>query len=1268
MSRLPSANSTGIPPPTKLLKRQPSLDLRRKKQTHDPPPLPPLKASKSASRMSRTSISSYEDLDSPSSRFSSSSFGSNQTAMTSPRNSVTSPKPSGPRKRLSVKPPPIPAQHLPQQQKVDSYQDDGSSLYIGERVVVDSMNIVGTLKFIGVTRFKPGTWAGIELDIAGTGKNDGCVQGLRYFSCPPETGIFVMASKVAPLDCDDMSLRSLSPPSPHSSSTNGRTVTRVTKGSRAERYVGLTASQLTQKQQQQVQQRRATRTPSTSSSRLSTTSSSGSTSRRSQPTPTGHRRRLSRASTSSSSAGAAARPGSLSSSTHAHHHGHVDDYYAQEDSLVISDEHMLTDTPVPVNLAMSESTDTPSSLASTLATSPPLAPPSSTSTTSSNYHPSSAKYDEDSQARLERMLGEAIAQAPDEGAMRVQQLQLRVEVLEAENKYLKLENTQNKTAEQILERSMVLKKMNKKNINGEDGLAMADDDEEDKENYFTLEGHKAIVEEIKQDHETKQKAWMSDMETVRSSIKKLENRVFELETEQSELIKERDELLTSLGEARKAKNQMETKVQELEQKVVVAEANAAAALASRTVQTTANFYSQDPEEMQERQRQMEMEMEEVHDKMTSLMDAMRAKDMFLTTLSEQVEQHRNLVEEKERELRRVRMEGERHNRDKERLREEIQDLEAKWVGHEGCVTKEEFDSIKRDHAVTKEHLAKETATVDDYKKRIHALEQTVDELKVAGMESIELYENSVELHRVAMETINADLQDEQHKVSALELEKAHLVKTGADALDTFEHTMGALKQQHLLKVQAFDTERQGWEETIAKLKDEIAQLVDASNQTDQMDNIKQVWDSERQRLEEAIERHTQQLTSEQSAHQALKQHADRLEDQVKQADKLGLEKQQLDEQVQQLQGNYDEQLQSRGRYLDEVRTAMEAQKKTQGELRRLAEAKEKTDRELTQAHADLAKAESTLTSLRSSSSDMDGWIKEKQQQAKDMEMLRGEVERLEAQNAMLTKQKESVELAAAAAVKKDGQSGSDEATQALVQRLQKDNKQLMQDHDQLKEANKQMETECLKLMDEVEKLHSEGPSLPTPCDDSSMTPDEKMVRLDQQVADMKRQMEKLLLKHASEIQHVKDQQEEANRKHQRQVNNLNRDVTELEGIIEAKIFKEADLEEALENERKTASRLRDDIMELREEQAAAKKKQLNKKDTPPTSSTNGHLKTGDAPYCELCEQSGHDLLSCKTVLNGANNSKDKLERPFCENCDEHGLHNTSDCPNQNETY
>jgi chromosome segregation ATPase len=433
---------------------------------------------------------------------------------------------------------------------------------------------------------------------------------------------------------------------------------------------------------------------------------------------------------------------------------------------------------------------------------------------------------------------------------------------------------------------------------------------------------------------------------------------------------------------------------------------------------------------------------------------------------------------------------------------------------------------------------------------------------------------------------------------------------------------------------------------VANLKQEINGLVDTSNQTEQMDSIKQVWDSERQRLNETIERYTQQLSTEQADHQQLKQKIELLEDQAKRGDKLDSEKQQLEEQVQQLQRNYDEQLQARGRYLDDVRTAVESQKKTQNELRRLLEAKEKVDRELELARADLTKVESTLSSLRSSSTNMDDWIKEKQQQTKDMDTLRSEIERLEAQNTMLSKQKESAELAVTAAAK-GGESQGDET--ALIQRLKADNKKLAQDHDSLKESHKQMETECLKLMDEVEKLHSEGLILPTTTD-ASLTPEESVAQLERQLADAKRQMEKLSLQHSSEVQRIKEQQEEANRKHQREISSLNRDVTELEGIIEAKIFKEDDLEKALESERKTASRLRDDIMELRAEQSAAKKRNdpstchgtISNSSSSSGTSTLGPM-TDDGPYCEICELAGHDLMSCKAVLDGS--SKDTLERP-----------------------
>ncbi|KAI9306592.1 hypothetical protein BJ944DRAFT_238618 [Cunninghamella echinulata] len=1309
MSKLPSVN-TGIPPPTKRLQRQPSLDLRRKKQPHDPAPMPPaLKTSKS-SKISRNSVSSYDEMDSPttsSSRYSTSSFSSIQTAMTSPRSSVTSPKPSGPRKRLSVKPPPIPIQHLPpqqqQQQQVASPISSEFNLRIGERVIVDSMGIVGTLRFLGSIHKKNGTWAGIELDIPGTGKNDGSVDGLQYFSCPPKTGIFCSANKVDSIDQDEISIRSRSPPSPYSSTPqpmNGRT---ITKGSRAERYIGMSASQLTKGSRQQQHQKRMDRTSSQSSNSRLSTSSNGSVSKRSQssmaspihPNNSHPRRTMSRNSYSSSTTRANRslsvnqldNRGQLTSSRSSSSEKYDDDY-AHDDSLVISDEHMLTETPVPINLAMSESTDLPSSIhtsSSSSSTVPPL--PHHHHHHGINNEMTASATAEDSQARLERVLGEAISKAPDETIMRLQQLQLRVEVLEAENKYLKLENTQNKTAEQILERSMILKKMKKNNPNnGENG------DEEEDESYFTLAGHKAIVEEIKQEHATKQKVWETDMEKNQSAIKKLENRVFELETEQAELIRERDELMAHLSDARKTSAQMEQKVQELEQKVAIAEANAATALASKTVQTTANFYSQDPEEMQEKQRQMEMEMEEVHDKMTSLMDAMRAKDMFLGTLSEQVEQHRNLVEEKERELRRLKMDGERHGREKDRLLEEIKELETKLMSYEGCVTKEEFDTIKRDYSVTKEHLAKETATVEEYRKRVQTLEMTVDELKTAGMDSLELYENSVELHRVAMEEMNANLQDEQRKIKELEMEKANLVKSNQDASHAFEDKLNQLKQQHQDQLKKVDDERKNWEETVASLKKEIQELVvNDQNQTEDVDKVNQLWENERQRLQQEIEHHIKQFKTEQDAHQSVQLEMEALQQQLQHMEKLTIEKQQLDDQVKRLQTDYDGQLKTRNKYLDEVRSAVESQKKTESDMRRVLESKEKTDRELQSVRSALAQAESTLAALRSSSEDMNGWVNEKQQQMKQIETLRGEIERLEAQNILLTKQKESAELNAksmASSSSKDNNKTKDDNN--TLQRLRADHKQLLKEHDALKEAHKQMENECFKLMDEVEKLHAEGTTTTTTAtddnkdDESTATPDEKIQRLQQQLAETKRQMDKVLLKHSSEIRQLKEEKQESERKLQREISTLNRDVNELEGIIETKIFKEADLEEALENERKTANRLREDLLELRDQQ---KKNNNNNNGTldhlingnndvqqeikNDKNSNNSNSDIKDGPYCEICEKHGHDLLSCKIVLDGSikNNNNDKqLDQLYCENCDDYGLHQTSDCPNQNETF
>lgn len=69
-----------------------------------------------------------------------------------------------------------------------------SNLAVGQVIrLADGRNAV--VRFVGETLFAPGEWVGVELD-DGTGKNDGSVQGERYFDCDMGNGMFVRATAV----------------------------------------------------------------------------------------------------------------------------------------------------------------------------------------------------------------------------------------------------------------------------------------------------------------------------------------------------------------------------------------------------------------------------------------------------------------------------------------------------------------------------------------------------------------------------------------------------------------------------------------------------------------------------------------------------------------------------------------------------------------------------------------------------------------------------------------------------------------------------------------------------------------------------------------------------------------------------------------------------------------------------------------------------------------------------------------------------------------
>lgn len=62
---------------------------------------------------------------------------------------------------------------------------------VGDHVEVGGYAAI--VRFVGQTSFAPGDWIGVELETP-QGKNDGSVQGERYFNCPPQRGMFVRPS------------------------------------------------------------------------------------------------------------------------------------------------------------------------------------------------------------------------------------------------------------------------------------------------------------------------------------------------------------------------------------------------------------------------------------------------------------------------------------------------------------------------------------------------------------------------------------------------------------------------------------------------------------------------------------------------------------------------------------------------------------------------------------------------------------------------------------------------------------------------------------------------------------------------------------------------------------------------------------------------------------------------------------------------------------------------------------------------------------------
>uniref|UniRef100_A0A8C1T3P7 Si:dkeyp-47f9.4 n=1 Tax=Cyprinus carpio TaxID=7962 RepID=A0A8C1T3P7_CYPCA len=98
-------------------------------------------------------------------------------------------------RQTSRRPPrPLPLIARSRTPSASSTAQESPEVHLGERVLVVGQR-TGVVRYYGKTSFAPGFWLGIELDKP-SGKNDGSVGGVRYFSCPPKHGVFAPPSRV----------------------------------------------------------------------------------------------------------------------------------------------------------------------------------------------------------------------------------------------------------------------------------------------------------------------------------------------------------------------------------------------------------------------------------------------------------------------------------------------------------------------------------------------------------------------------------------------------------------------------------------------------------------------------------------------------------------------------------------------------------------------------------------------------------------------------------------------------------------------------------------------------------------------------------------------------------------------------------------------------------------------------------------------------------------------------------------------------------------
>ncbi|GLB37166.1 hypothetical protein LshimejAT787_0402170 [Lyophyllum shimeji] len=214
----------------------------------------------------------------------------------------------------------------------------------------------------------------------------------------------------------------------------------------------------------------------------------------------------------------------------------------------------------------------------------------------------------------------------------------------------------------------------------------------------------------------------------------------------------------------------------------------------------------------------------------------------------------------------------------------------------------------------------------------------------------------------------------------------------------------------------------------------------------------------------------------------------------------------------------------------------------------------------------------------------------------------------------------------------------------IVQELQKENLAANQRIKILESENQLLSSEANQLRQEVQILEE---NLDKSLDQEEIVAGSSRAGSEESPRKLKEQQARMEM----EQEQLRKRLVEAEMKSARTIHDLNKEISELEALVESKIYREDELEQELEKLREKLAR-------------QTKKSSKSSTDTLESRSTIGERQE---QVCEICERPGHDIFNCEVLNKDGPVQLRSVEDLFCSDCESHG-HTAAECPHSLDVF